>query len=177
MHSRRPPSDVSGVTLIEALIALAVLVIITALAAPNFTNLLSSSKSKATAQDLQADLDLARSEAVRLASNVTVCAANAAQTACTTTSTSNWAVGWIVLDGTTVRKVNTAVPSSLTLTGPTSVVFTSIGMSTVTASGTVTQFSAFPAGSTVASGFGVCRSGGSSAGSGSGSWAAKKGGC
>lgn len=158
----------SGITLIEALITLAVLVIITAIAAPNFSDLLSSSKGKGTAKDLQADLDFARSEAIRLATTeVSVCPANNDFSGCAIST--NWSSGWIIWNGTSAVKINNSTPSSLKLDGPESVTFDSIGRSK--SKGTVTEFSVYASGSSSQSGFRVCRSaGGTSDSYSSGSW-------
>jgi type IV fimbrial biogenesis protein FimT len=74
-----------GVTLIELMVALAVLAILATIAAPSFREVLLNNRSSRTVNDLLADLALARSEAVKLAATVTVA-----------TPGGSWSEGWEV---------------------------------------------------------------------------------
>ena len=63
----------AGFTLVELMITVAVLAIILAIAAPNFTGLLNGNRLTAQANQIIADLQRARSEALRRNGSVTVC--------------------------------------------------------------------------------------------------------
>ncbi len=55
----------SGFTLLEVMIAVAVLAILTALAIPSFTSLIERNKARSAANDLMASILVARSEAIK----------------------------------------------------------------------------------------------------------------
>ncbi len=83
----------SGFTLIELMVTLAVGIIILAIGVPAFMNMMSSNQAAGYANDLVGAMRLARSEAVKRATTVAICASNATQTAC---SGNNWNNGWVV---------------------------------------------------------------------------------
>lgn len=82
----------SGFTLIELLMTIVVLAVMVAIAAPSFTTLIANQRSEGVAEDLTAALQLAKVEAVKRGTRVTLCAANTAGTACGT----DWTDGWLV---------------------------------------------------------------------------------
>lgn len=82
----------SGFTLIELMIAVAILAILLGIAAPNFREAVLNARMSAQANDLLGDLNLARAEAVRRDRRVYLCTSNNG-TACTA---SPWNSGWIV---------------------------------------------------------------------------------
>ncbi len=81
-----------GLTLIELLVTLAVLVILLTVAVPGMRNFIKNNRLTAAANGLATTMALARSEAVRRGRPVTVCA-SAGGTACDGAA---WADGWIV---------------------------------------------------------------------------------
>lgn len=83
----------SGFTLIELMITLAVGIVILAIGLPSIMSMMSTNQAAAYANNLVGAIRLARSEAVKQASSVTICASNAGQTAC---SGNDWSNGWIV---------------------------------------------------------------------------------
>jgi type IV fimbrial biogenesis protein FimT len=83
----------SGLTLIELMVALAAGIIILAIGVPSFMNLHSVNQMAGYSNDLVGALRLARSEAVKRADSVTVCASNDDQTGC---QDDDWFNGWIV---------------------------------------------------------------------------------
>jgi len=99
-----PGRGVRGLTLIELLVALAVLVILLTVAVPGMQNFVKNNRLTAAANSLSTSMALARSEAVRRGRAVTVCA-SASGAACDGTA---WADGWIVfVDGGTAGSVDT----------------------------------------------------------------------
>lgn len=69
----RIAGGVAGFTLVELVITIAVVAILVALATPSFTSVINSNRLTAQANNLVADLQLARSEAVRRNRTVRVC--------------------------------------------------------------------------------------------------------
>jgi type IV fimbrial biogenesis protein FimT len=125
-----PPST-RGFTLIELLVTLSVAAILITIAIPNFQTFLMSNRMASQANDLITALSLARSEAVKRAANVSVCASSDGAT-CTV----SWAQGWIVRDaaGTPIR-VQQALGGASTLSGgadvASTITFTSSGRTTI----------------------------------------------
>ncbi len=83
----------SGFTLLEVMVTLAVGVVVLAVGVPAFNNMMSTNQAVGYANSLVGAIRLARSEAVKRADSVTICASNIDQTAC---SGNNWNNGWIV---------------------------------------------------------------------------------
>jgi type IV fimbrial biogenesis protein FimT len=83
----------AGFTLVELMITLAVGIVLLSVGIPAFTSMMSSNRSASYANELIGALRLARSEAVKRGTGVTVCASNAANTAC---DGSNWQNGWLL---------------------------------------------------------------------------------
>lgn len=75
-----------GFSIIEVIIVVAVLAILTAVAAPSFQRFTSNSKVKTGAQDLYSAMLYARSEAIKRNANVTITPMNAA----------DWSEGWTI---------------------------------------------------------------------------------
>jgi type IV fimbrial biogenesis protein FimT len=125
-----PPST-RGFTLIELLVTLSVAAILVTIAIPNFQTFLMSNRMASQANDLITALSLARSEAVKRAANVSVCASSDSATC-----TGSWEQGWIVRDaaGTPIR-VQQALGGASTLSGGADVTgtitFTSSGRTTI----------------------------------------------
>ncbi len=87
-------SKEQGFTLIELMISIAMLAVLLGLAAPSYRTFVTSNRLTAQANELVADLSLARNEAASRSRNVQVCIA-ASSTSCAG-SGSDWAAGWIV---------------------------------------------------------------------------------
>ena len=85
----------AGFTLIELMVAIAIVAILGMYAVPNFQGLMVRSNVRSLSADLGGDIGFARSEAIRLGSAVSICpAANADGTVCATGK--DWKDGWIV---------------------------------------------------------------------------------
>ena len=90
----------TGFTLIELMTALTILSIVLAMSVPSFREFTRSNRVTATHNDLVTAFTLARSEALKRSTAVTVCASSDGATC---TGANDWAVGWIVfVDGTGV---------------------------------------------------------------------------
>ena len=91
----------SGFTLIELMVTISVLAILLGIAVPSFQGFILNSRLTATTNDLASALAVARSEAVKRATRVTVCkTANSGSANPTCSTTANWQDGWIVfVDG------------------------------------------------------------------------------
>lgn len=105
-----------GFTLIELMITVAVLAIVLSIAAPSFSNILLNNRINTTAHELQAAMQIARSEAVMRKSTVTLCRANAALDSCA--DGTDWSQGWLLIFGDEVLKV-WQVGGGLEVVGPT----------------------------------------------------------
>ena len=92
---RVPLPPAPGVTLVELVVALAVAAILVGLAAPSFRNLVAEQRRDAALGALAGDLRFARSEAIKRAARIGVCArAAAGASGCGT----DWSRGWVVWD-------------------------------------------------------------------------------
>lgn len=81
-----------GFTLIELMVTIAVLAIILGIAVPNFTDQIRNNRSLAFGEEFATALNLARSEAVKRSSFVSICASGDDQASCG----SDWTNGWLV---------------------------------------------------------------------------------
>ncbi|MEX2150824.1 MAG: GspH/FimT family pseudopilin [Steroidobacteraceae bacterium] len=84
-----------GMTMIELLITVVVMAILMAIAVPSFRNASLGSQLSAAANNLLASVQLARSEAIKRNSAVTLCA-SADGTTCA--GSGGWEQGWIIMD-------------------------------------------------------------------------------
>lgn len=114
-----------GLSLIELLVTLSIAVILLAIGVPSFVDMVTSNTASSYANDLLADLNYARSEAITRGCRVVVCKGTA--TAVNSTCTGNWKDGWKVFedcdddrtvdDTTEVLRVHAALSSGWTLVG------------------------------------------------------------
>lgn len=97
---RQVDGKIWGFTLIEIMIGIAVLAILLALAVPSFTQIIRNNRAAAQANNFVLALTVARNEAVTRGMPVSICAADAAGTACAG-AVSDWQNGWLIfLDAT-----------------------------------------------------------------------------
>jgi type IV fimbrial biogenesis protein FimT len=86
-----------GFTLIELMIALILLVILITIAAPNFARVIERNRITSSLENLYHDLMLARSEAIKRNSRVTMCKSTMTDDGTPTCTTNgDWGQGWIV---------------------------------------------------------------------------------
>jgi len=82
-----------GLSLVETLVSMAILVILLSLAAPSYKSSIESNRRTTYANQLLEDLTLARSEAIKRNTTVTVCPSSNG-TNCS--GTEDWVAGWMV---------------------------------------------------------------------------------
>lgn len=84
-----------GVTLIELMVTVSILVILLAIAVPGFQQILLQTRLRSYANDLAVDAVMARSEALKRNRTVKLCAS---ADGATCAASGNWSQGWIVID-------------------------------------------------------------------------------
>lgn len=87
-----PVSVQRGFTLVELMVTVVVLGIFLSIAVPSFRSLLEAQRVKAMAYDMVADLSLARSEALKRGSDLTLAPQQ----------TGDWTSGWTLKSGTEI---------------------------------------------------------------------------
>lgn len=117
--SRRKHPISNGFTLTELMITLAVAVILAGIAAPSFSKLIASQRSKAMATDLHTALLKARSEAIKRNTSVKLEPSVAG----------NWQAGWKVLNpaDATLTLDSHAPVNGVSITGPNEVIYEASG--------------------------------------------------
>ena len=120
--TRRPAAEL-GFTMVEIMVAVAIVAVIAAYGVPNLSSFLNKVKVNAASGAVLSALQQGRSEAVKSNQGVLVCSANAARTGCATTSITNWATnGWLVcydLDADNLCDASTtALPNPIMISDP-----------------------------------------------------------
>lgn len=112
-----------GFTLLELLIVMAIVAIVATLAAPSFNGVLERQRVRTVADMLRSSIDLARSEAVKRNTPITVSRVS-----------DDWNKGWQVLAGAEVVYEAPAQPSASITASHTNVQFTGNGRANASAS-------------------------------------------
>lgn len=96
-----------GFTLVEMLVAMAIVGIILAVGVPSMTGFLASRAAISNAEELAEALRFARSEALKRGTQVTVCSSDTSKAEPTCSKSTSWMSGWIVdMGGKTLRVQN-----------------------------------------------------------------------
>jgi type IV fimbrial biogenesis protein FimT len=83
-----------GFTVVELMIVVVIASILATLAVPSFTEFMNNTRQSSMRAQLQADLNRARSEAIKRNARILVCKANVAGSGCD--NSTNWNDGWLV---------------------------------------------------------------------------------
>jgi len=132
-RARRIARNARGFTILELMIATTLIAIMSAIAAPGMLDFIRVNRLSTAARQLDADILLARREAIKRNARVLVCVKSSTAGVCG--SGTAWAGGWIVCydadqdnacDTSTTTNPNpirqhAALDASLTLTGPAAV--------------------------------------------------------
>jgi type IV fimbrial biogenesis protein FimT len=94
----RSSSNIDGFSIIELMVAVALVAIVSAIATPSLRNLMVRTDIRSAVNDWTMALHLAKSESVKQNRQVTLCPSS---TGSGCTSTAAYEVGWIVKTGTT----------------------------------------------------------------------------
>ncbi|TKD37086.1 GspH/FimT family pseudopilin [Azotobacter chroococcum] len=130
-----------GFTLVELMVALAVLAILLGIAVPSFTEVSLSGRLRSLANGLVASATLGRSEAIKRNAVVTLCASSDGAT-CAEPGEGDWHQGWIVVADGTVLHAQSAAPSGYRITaGVTSIAFQPTGLGATSTSLTICRSS------------------------------------
>lgn len=133
----KPSIHQSGLTLVELMVTIAVLVILLSIAVPSYQSTIASSQLTATTNDLLASLAQARMEALRQGKRITVCMSGSG-TQCATSST--WQQGWISFTDITRSGTTANVDGGDTIQASTGARPTGIA---VAGSGNIAQYISF----------------------------------
>lgn len=93
----------TGLTLIELLTTIAIVALLAVVAVPSFKGMTTNNRMVSAINELVADLQYARSEAIKRGRTITLCAANNRFNNCA--SSSDWSNGWLVRDAAGTPKV------------------------------------------------------------------------
>jgi type IV fimbrial biogenesis protein FimT len=94
------PAQTQGFTLIELMVALAIIAIVAAVAVPSYQSNIAAGRKTSAANNLLGALQFARSEAIVRRSAVKVCASTDGSSC----SGTDWSTGGVVLEGATVLR-------------------------------------------------------------------------
>ena len=100
-----------GFTLIELLIAMVIVAILVGIASPNFGSLMLDNRLASEYNAAARALLVARSEAVKVAGKVVICARGADNATCS----DNWSMGWLVFHD--APPTNSGTPTSIASIG------------------------------------------------------------
>jgi type IV fimbrial biogenesis protein FimT len=96
--SKAPVYKARGFTLIEMMVAIAIMGIILAIGVPNFIEFVADQRVRAAASDIVSDVNLARAESLKTQRRVVMARAGstAAGTGCAPSGGTSWSNGWCI---------------------------------------------------------------------------------
>lgn len=121
-------SNLKGFTLIEVMVVIIVLGILAAISVPAFQDTILTTKIRSYANSFISSTRLARAEAIKRNTPVSLCVSSADGASC---ATGGWEQGWIIITGTTVIQRQQAVTTGYKITessGLTSLTFQPTGI-------------------------------------------------
>lgn len=124
-----------GFTVLELMVALAIVAMMAAIAGPGMLQFIRANRLSAAARQFDADVTLARREAIKRNARVLICPTGSVAGKCGTATASAWTQGWLVCydansdgdcddataDNPNPIKAHAALDPTLTLTGPAAV--------------------------------------------------------
>lgn len=112
-----------GFTLVEVLVAVAILGIMLAIAVPSFNAAMLNSKLNSHSNNFLTSSNQARSEAIKRNTTIQLCASTCpvSTTTCTCATTGGWEQGWIILAGTTTLYRSNPLETGMKMTDASSV--------------------------------------------------------
>jgi type IV fimbrial biogenesis protein FimT len=111
--ARRRARSTAGFTLPEAMIGLAIVALLSVMSMPMLRSMLEGHRVKTASFELFLTLNLARSEAIKRATPVTV-----------TPTGGSWNAGWRIFDATgKLIKLQPALPNGIAISGPNTLVY------------------------------------------------------
>jgi type IV fimbrial biogenesis protein FimT len=100
--NRKRMDAIYGITIIELLVSLAVVAILSSIAAPSFISLIQDNRLVTQLNELQASLSFARSEAIKRNNTITTCRSHDGQSC---EGKGDWKKGWLIFVDTDVDSI------------------------------------------------------------------------
>jgi type IV fimbrial biogenesis protein FimT len=134
--------NLSGFTLIEALVVLSIIAILLAIAMPSFRDFAAARAVNAQISDFAGSLRLARTEAIKRGRPVVMCRTNDPQAAAPScNSGADWQNGWLIMQGDTLIRLQSGYRNSggiVSGAGLSAIAFTASGIAPASSETTFT---------------------------------------
>ncbi|MEO7031862.1 MAG: GspH/FimT family pseudopilin [Herbaspirillum sp.] len=132
-----------GFTLIELMITITIAGILMAIAIPSMRDMVHQNRLAGHVNEFVAANMLARSEAIKRGSSVTLCPSASAESATACTAAGDWSTGWlvVVVDKNEILTRQGALPAGTTITSAlSSIVYNGMGQPVLAAASASTRF-------------------------------------